>query len=88
MMTVDDLIKQLKQYPGNLNIYLAIDPEGNGYNLVNTNCLADGYLKALDYYTDGMKFHTKLTPDLKNKGYTEEDLADKNDIRVLVIFPG
>lgn len=42
-MTVNELIKQLKELPGDLQVILQIDPEGNGYDTIRgvEFCIAD-----------------------------------------------
>lgn len=33
-MTVDELIKQLKKFPADMEVISSVDPEGNGYNRI------------------------------------------------------
>ena len=88
MLTVKELKELLNEYDDNLPVYLSSDPEGNSYCVLSENCFGFGYARSLDYFLEDIKSYKKLTPELIDRGYSEEDLAEEDDKEILVIFPG
>lgn len=77
-MTVKELKSILSKYDDDLLVVMSSDAEGNGYGelfAINDNSTFDGE-------TIGVQ---NLTPKLKAKGYTEEDLGSGNPC--IVLYP-
>ena len=80
-MTKKELLKRLEKFDDDMEILISRDEEGNGYNHLETvqHC---GYEVAWGEIEVGL---LKLTPELKEQGYAEEDVrADKE---CLVLWP-
>ncbi len=77
-MTVKDLIERLQRLDGDRIVVLAKDAEGNNYDTlysIDSNCS----------YKDGEIGLEKLTPSLKERGYSKEDV--KEGQRAVVFYP-
>lgn len=77
-MTVKELIDLLQKEDPTRIVILSIDPEGNGYNElrdVGTSAYSEGEI--------GLE---ELTPDLKEHGYSEEDVME-NGQKAVVLWP-
>lgn len=81
-MTVKELIELLKLEDPNRLVVMAKDSEGN-----NFSPMSDMSTYAYDSYNNwsGDIGLEKLTDELKNQGYTEEDVVD--GIPSLVLWP-
>lgn len=81
-MTVQELIAELSKLPGDLEVVLQGDTEGNYYApLAGTDGDNLGYDP--DEHTTG---YLVLTEDLRLHGYTDEDLCDEGTPCV-VLYP-
>lgn len=68
-MKVKELIAQLGEHDGELEVVVAEDPEGNGYAPVL------GMWKGSYCDADRGEMHlSELTPEYTRQGYTEEDV--------------
>lgn len=79
-MKVKQLIKRLQRLNPNDDVVLSSDDEGNSYRLLNSICDNSTYTK------DGYNIEVglgKLTPELKEGGYTEEDVLAGNKCIIL-----
>lgn len=77
-MKVKDLIEELKKLDQERIVVLAIDEEGNSFHeLVDV---------ATAMYSDGDTGLEELTPELKKKGYTEEDVMSDGQ-KAVVLWP-
>lgn len=78
-MNVKELKELLKDVPDNYLVVASRDPEGNGFQIVydvNTEN---------QVYDDGEIGFKKLTPELKEQGYTKDDLCKGKNC--IVIWP-
>jgi hypothetical protein len=85
-MTVKELIKKLQKIEDQDRIViLQKDPEGNGFYPLSD--IDDNSVYDFDNETVHIE---KLTPNLIEEGFSEEDLApdDINTKKALVLFPG
>lgn len=83
-MTVKEL-KELLTHPDIKDddlVVMSSDPEGNSYHPL------DGYSIEV-CSSDGEIFPRELTPEMREQGYTEEDLYQGDDGKnVVVLWPG
>jgi hypothetical protein len=79
-MKVKELIKELKKLNQNDLVVLSADEEGNGY--LPLGGIQDGMA-----YLDAEVHIKKLTPDLEEQGFTEEDVASKDAKSCIVLYP-
>jgi len=77
-MNVGELKKMLVEYPDDMLVVLSIDPEGNGFNplqVVEDNSV---------YVREDREVHiAKLTPELIEQGYCDEDIHEGESCIVL-----
>lgn len=82
-MTVKLLIEKLAKLDPEMEVVIAIDEEGNGYNPledVETNHMYDKVSHEISL--------KELTPELIKQGYTEEDLpSDDSAVDAVVLWP-
>lgn len=79
-ITVKNLINELSKLNQDDFIVLSSDPEGNSY----------GFLEGIainQKLQDGDVYLAKLTDELKEQGYTEDDVSE-NGISCVVFYPG
>lgn len=70
-MNVGQLIARLKQLPQDLPVFKSKDDEGNGFDKVD-RCVMSSY-SDYDEIEIGL---SKLTDELREKGYSEEDVKE------------
>jgi len=85
MTTVGELIKELQKYDENKIVFLASDEEGNSFSpfyFIDDNAVIN--LKTNDYM--GI---LRLTEDLQEQGFTEEDFAETNkqNVPAIILYP-
>lgn len=84
-MKVKELIDILSHVDYDIDVIVAKDPEGNGFNFLVDVAVESAYQK------DGWMIETirpkKMTPELEQAGYTEEDIANRNDTPCIVLWP-
>lgn len=83
-MKVKELKELLDKFDDELEVLIQKDEEGNGYCLVQG--LDVGGVERLSYNIEEVKV-LELTKDMKRKGFTEEDVAGEDWVKVLVIYP-
>lgn len=78
-MTVKELIKELKKLDGNRLVVISSDSEGNSFN--------EFYSYSTASYDKGAREIglEELTEELKNDGYSEEDV--KEGVPCVVLWP-
>ena len=74
-MKVSELIKALEKYNPNDIVILASDAEGNGFSPLD-DMSEDMYWPETAW--NGSTHIRELTPELQERGFTEEDLAPKD----------
>ena len=71
-VTVKELIERLQELPEDLPVFTSTDDEGNGYRRVYLDWVGvEGYELEDGVIVVGIP---ELTPELEDKGYTEEDV--------------
>lgn len=70
MVTVKQLVEKLQGYPEDAVVVLSSDSEGNSFHQ-----LSDVSSGSFDQEDDQFGL-SELTPDLKEEGYSEDDLVD------------
>lgn len=77
-MKIKTLIKRLSEYDGNREVVLSCDSEGNIFRELSP-AFGSG---AFDGETFGLE---RLTPDLEESGFTEEDVVRGK--KVVALYP-
>jgi len=81
-MTVKELIERLKEIDQDRIVVMSMDPEGNGFSPL-------GDLETCAYTNEGGYGETgieKLDDDLREQGFTEEDIKEGQP--ALCLWPG
>ena len=81
-MKVSELIEELKLFDQDAKVIVSIDEEGNGFHEladINPDMRWSGEV-------DDSPRYPELTEELKNAGYTEEDVSDEGE-KVVVLWP-
>jgi hypothetical protein len=84
-MTVAQLKAELKSLPDDLLVVMSRDSEGNGFSPLSD--VADNARYEQENAWSGEIRLKELTPDLKERGYTEDDVADENAPECIVLWP-
>lgn len=71
-MTVQELIAALQTHDPDALVVCQADPEGNSYSPLE-GVEVDGYEADSTYY--GERFLLELTPELEQRGYSEDDVS-------------
>jgi len=77
-MKVSELITKLQELNQDDSVYMAIDPEGNGYALLND--IGDNNVYSELHETIGIK---ALTKQLQDEGFCEDDIYEGESCIVL-----
>jgi hypothetical protein len=86
-MTVKELIQQLQTYDQDLLVVLSKDGEGNGFSPLGQSD-GDNNSYVPSSTCRGELYIDKLTPELIEEGYTEDDLPhDPQAVRAVVLWP-
>lgn len=85
MITVADLRKQLCTLPGEAVVVMSRDSEGNGFSPLSS--IADNSRYEPENAWAGEIRLKELTPDLKEQGYTEDDVAAETAPECIVLWP-
>ena len=87
MLTVAELIELLQDQDPDAHVIVSCDSEGNSYSPVTSN-IGEGVYEPTGIYAGDLYPGRKLTPELEELGYSEEDCYDEPDgIDVIVIYP-
>lgn len=78
-MTVGQLRKALERIPHDREVWMSRDPEGNGFMTIEDVDNNSG----LDHWNDVGIF--ELTDELRDRGYSDEDVHDRK--RIVVLWP-
>lgn len=85
MLTAGQLVNILLAYSPETPVALSIGAEGSMYSYAEG--AAQGYF-VKDKSVSGYLVETELTEELKEEGYTEEDMYDVNDCEeVIILWP-
>lgn len=80
-MSVKELRKALGRYPDDMQVVLSSDEEGNGFNelydVAESMCVLGGWIDQVYVMDD----------DIGKNGYTEEDRAPRDAVKVVVLWP-
>lgn len=85
-MNVKELREALEGLPDWMLVILQKDGEGNGYSPLD-GVTRDNASYVADSDGSGEVKCTKLTPSLKQRGFTKEDMAPKGAPRCVVLSP-
>lgn len=83
-MNVEELRKFLESYPDDVEIILQKDSEGNGYSPLDG---ADEAMYVAETAWSGEAYMTDAQIDTHLSGYTDEDRAPEDAVRVIVLWP-
>lgn len=85
-MKVKDLKEKLKEFNDEDEVILSCDAEGNNYSPLSD--FWEAKYVADESWGGGGAYYKKLTPELEDSGFTEEDiLAGEDGVDAVVLFP-
>jgi len=76
MITVKELIQELQTLDPELPVIMSTDDEGNGHRYIDKNYIGVEGFNAGSWDCDIEVGIEKLTPELEEQGYTEEDVKE------------
>lgn len=81
-MTKKELIDIIQEYPDDTPIIIQKDPEGNGFYPLSDYWFGS-YKPIKPWYGDAGLL--TLTPELKDQGYTEEDVLEEGKPAIFLV---